>query len=255
MKKIYWASLLFGLGLVLIYAFEGYYMDFIGVFSNAFPMFISGACAVASMFALRKYWEGLGSKLTRVWLLFSVGATFWFFGELTWGIYALVLGVDIPYPSIADAFWLFGYIPFFFALVSYLSMVRPAVSKEILAVSSATVSVGAVTSSFLFIIPAVTEETDTLTRITNVAYPSLDLLLLALSILGLMVFTTTKLKGKIEKVWVFLNAGILMNVVADSSFSYTTAQGTYYAGHPLELFFHFGYLAFLLAFYLHTKEL
>jgi len=47
----------------------------------------------------------------------------------------------------------------------------------------------------------------------------------------------------------------LMNVVADSSFSYTTAQGTYYAGHPLELFFHFGYLAFLLAFYLHTKEL
>jgi len=244
-----------GTGLMLIYAFESYYMDFMFLFSNAFPPFIAGASAIASIFALRKYWGGLSSRLTRVWINFTLGLTFWFFGELTWGIYALAIGVEIPYPSIADGFWLIGYIPFFFALTSYLSLIRPAVSKRILTVAPTSVSINAVASSVLFIIPAVIEETDTLTRIINLAYPSLDILLFAFSILGLLVFATTRLKGKIEKAWVLLSVGLLMNVIADSLFSYTTAQNIYYNGHPLELFFHFGYLSFLLAFYLHTKEL
>lgn len=230
-------------------------MDFMNVFSNVFPLFCAGASVVASMFALKKYWERLGSRLTQVWIYFTLGITFWFLGELTWGIYTLALGVEIPYPSIADGFWLIGYIPFLFALTSYLSIVRPAISKGILTVASTIVSISAVASSSLFIIPAVVEETDTLTRIINVAYPSLDLLLFACSILGLLVFTTTRLAGKIEKGWILLNVGILMNVIADSLFSYTTAQDTYYNGHPLELFFHFGYLSFTLAFYLHIKEL
>jgi len=247
--------LLVGIGLVLMYVFESYYMDFMSVFSNVFPPFISGASVVASIFALRRYWVGLGSRLTRVWIYFTLGVAFWFFGELTWAIYTLILGVEIPYPSIADAFWLIGYVPFSLALTVYLSLVRPAVSKETLAVASTTVSFNAVASSLLFIIPAALEETDLMTRITNVAYPSLDLLLFAFSILGLLVFTTTRLKGKIEKVWMLLSAGILMNVIADSLFSYTTAQDTYYSGHPLELLYHLGYLSFLLAFYLHTKEL
>jgi len=242
-------------GLVLIYAFESYYMDFMFVFSNFFPPFIAGASVVTSMFALRKYWEGLGSRLTRVWIYFTLGVTSWFLGELIWGIYALALGVEIPYPSIADGFWLIGYIPLFLALTSYLLMFRPAVSKGTLAVASTTVFIIAIVFSFLFIIPAVVAKEETFTRITNVAYPSLDLLLFALSILGLLVFTTTRLKGKMDKVWILLNAGILMNVIADSLFSYTTAQEIYYDGHPLELFFHFGYLLFLLAFYIHTKEL
>jgi len=230
-------------------------MDSMNFFSNIFPPFIAGAAAVASMFALRHYWGGFGARLSRVWLYFALGMIFWFLGELTWGIYALVIGVEIPYPSIADGFWLIGYVPLFFALTSYLSLIRPAVSKSILTVASTSVSINAIASSVLFIIPAVVEETDTLTRIINLAYPSSDILLFALSILGLLVFATTRLKGKIEKVWVLLIVGLLMNVIADSLFSYTTAQNIYYNGHPLELFFHFGYLSFLLAFYLHTKEL
>jgi hypothetical protein len=43
--------------------------------------------------------------------------------------------------------------------------------------------------------------------------------------------------------------------VADLLFSYTTLQGTYYNGHPLELFYHWGYILYALAFYVHTKEL
>jgi hypothetical protein len=46
-----------------------------------------------------------------------------------------------------------------------------------------------------------------------------------------------------------------MDVVADLLFSYTTLNGTYHDGHWLELFFHWGYILFALAFYTHRKEL
>jgi len=46
-----------------------------------------------------------------------------------------------------------------------------------------------------------------------------------------------------------------MFALGDSIFSYTTAQGLYYEGHSLELFFHLGDLMLALAFYIHIKSL
>ena len=46
-----------------------------------------------------------------------------------------------------------------------------------------------------------------------------------------------------------------MNVFGDLMLSYTNLNGAYYSGHPLELFFHIGYIFFALAFYTHTKQL
>jgi len=89
----------------------------------------------------------------------------------------------------------------------------------------------------------------------DLAYPSLDLLLLAEAITGFLVFTTTRLKGRIGKAWFLINAAILANVFADMSFSYITLNNTYYNGHPIELLFHWGYLFFALAFFVHAREL
>jgi hypothetical protein len=255
LRKIYWVLLLIGIGLVLVYGFRNFYMDFMFVFSSIFRPLIAGATVIASMFALREYWERLSNIFTRIWLYFVHGLIFWFLGELAWGTHILVFGVEIPYPSIADAFWLIGYIPLFLALTSYLWLVRPAISKRILTLTIVTVFSIAVVYWLIFVIPTVLSEADAVTRIVDVAYPSLTLLLFALSILGLMVFSTTRLKGKLDEVWILLNAGVLMRVIAVSSFCYTTAQGIFCQGHPLELFYFIGYLLFTVAFYLHIKEL
>jgi hypothetical protein len=63
------------------------------------------------------------------------------------------------------------------------------------------------------------------------------------------------MNGKLGKSWLLINLGILSNVCGDILFSYTTLQETYYNGHLLELFYHFSYIFFLLASYIHTKEL
>jgi hypothetical protein len=63
------------------------------------------------------------------------------------------------------------------------------------------------------------------------------------------------LKGDLGKSWALISGGILLNVFGDVLFSFTVSRGTYYAGHPVDLLFDFAYVFFLLAFYVHVKEL
>jgi len=122
-------------------------MDSMKIFSNAFPPFIAGATVITASFALRRYWGGLSSKLTQVWVCFAIGIFFWFLGELTWAIYSLILNIAIPYPSIADAFWLTGYVPLILALTAYLWLMKPAISKPTLATASTIVLILGILSS------------------------------------------------------------------------------------------------------------
>ena len=50
-----------------------------------------------------------------VWL--STGLMFWFSAEVIWAFTRQVLGIEIPYPSIADGAWIVGYG--FFAIYIY----------------------------------------------------------------------------------------------------------------------------------------
>ena len=255
MRKAYWAGITVATALAIIYTLQGYYLELIFVFSNVFAPFIAGLAVAASFFALKRYWDTPSSRLSRVWLGFTLGMTLWFLGELGWATYVLVLGIEIPYPSIADVFWLSGYVPLFMALDLYIRLFRPALFKRMYFLAAVLVSI---LSGTLFIVlapPILQAEEDVMTKIVSIAYPALDLILVSEAILGLLIFTMTKLKGRIGVAWLFINAGILMNVIADILFSYTTLQGTYYEGHPLELFFHWGYILFALGFYTHMKEL
>jgi len=248
---IYKASLILMVGLALIYTFQGYYPEFIWFFSNAFPPVIAGAAVVSAGLSLEKYWYKVRERFSMVWLCFTFGLIFWFVGEAVWMGYTLVWGVEIPYPSVADAFWLVGYVPFFIALYFYVKIFGSALSKKTLAISIAATAILSLLISITLITPILGAEEDLLTLIVDFAYPLLDIALFSVSLLGLLIF----LNGKLGKSWMLINAGILSDVAADILFSYTTAQGIYYTGHLLELLYHFGYLSFLLAFYVHTKEL
>ena len=214
---------------------------------------VAGLAALLSAVALLKYWGNLQDKFSRIWLCFTLGMGFWFLGELIWAVYALFLGVEIPYPSIADLLWLVGYVPLIIALQLYIHAFRFAISKTMYAVTAVAVSVAALIVFAFLALPVLAEapETGTITLIVDLAYPALDLSLFSMAFRGLLIF----LQGNIARAWMLINAAIVMTSVADILFSFTTLQGTYYNGHPLELFFHMGYLFFALAFYTHRNEL
>jgi len=257
LRIIYWLCLITAIILAVVYAFQNFYPDFMYTFSNVFSPFIATVAVLSSFFAMRKYWDNIGSQLSKIWLCFTLGMFLWFLGEIGWAIYTMVLNVEIPYPSIADIFWLSGYVPIFFALLLYIQIIQPAISARMFFASGTIVAcVSAVAFPPLMLpVLADTSQQDLVTLGISLAYPSLDLALFLEAILGLLVFTATRLKGRVGMAWHFMNAAILSNVVADMAFSYTTMEGTYYNGHPLELLFHVGYLLFALAFYVHSREL
>jgi len=256
-KLAYALCLVVALGLVFVYALQRSFPDFIYTFSNVVPPFIAGAAVLSSFFALRKYWESFGSRLSEIWLSFAAGMILWFLGELGWALYTMVLGIEIPYPSIADVFWLVGYVPLFIALLLYIQLFQPAISSRMFFGAAAIVA-GATAATFLTLMMPVlagASEQDFITLSISFAYPALDLALFLEAIIGLLVFTFTRMKSRVGRAWHFINSAILLNAVADMSFSYFTLEGTYYNGHPQELLFHFGYLLFALAFYVHSREL
>jgi len=257
LKIAYFATLTTVLGIVMIYVFHGFYNDSMYAFSNVFPPFIAGVAVLSSFLALRRYWEDLGSLMSKIWLCFALGMFLWFLGELGWAFYTMILGIEIPYPSIADAFWLSGYVPLFIALLLYIQIIRPAISWRLFSVAAGIVIVGTVLVSSSLMIPvlATSSEQDSITLSISLAYPVLDLALLFEAILGLLVFTVTSLKSHIGVAWHIMNAAISSTALADLAFSYTNLDATYYNGHPLELLYHVSYLLFALAFYVHSKEL
>jgi len=253
MKTAYFAGVLLGAILAFIYLFQDQYPDFMAFFSNAFPPMIAGAAVVSSSFALKKYWGKLEDKFSKIWLGFTLGMIFWFLGELGWSIYTLLLNVEIPYPSIADIAWLIGYIPLMAAFHWYMRTFQFTVSKTLYRGGATIIAFICLGLFAYFLAPVFAEraETEIVTLTVDVAYPALDLALLGYSLLALLIF----LRGKIGIAWSLISAAVLMDVLADMLFTYTTLRGTYYSGHPLELLFHFGYILYALAFYTHLKEL
>lgn len=242
--------------LVLIYGFQGFYPDSMYAFSNTVTIFVSGLAVLSSFLALRKYWDTIKSRLSRIWLGFTLGMLFWFLGELGWFVYTMILNVEIPYPSLADIFWLAGYVPLFLALLFYVQLFQPVISRRLFLISGFIVACVSILTFPLLIMPVLAEApSDFAILFIDLAYPSLDLMLFLESVLGLSVFTIAKVKSRVGTAWHIINAAILVNVLGDMTFSYTTLNGTYYNGHLQELLFLSGYLLFALAFYVHSKEL
>ena len=247
---LYKITLVTAVALTLIYAFQGFYPEFISPLSNVVFPIVASAAVFSSAFALRKYGPK-PNKFLMIWLCFTVGMTLWFLGELSWAVYTFALNVEIPYPSIADIFWLVGYVPLLLALFVYCRLFASVLSKRTMALITAVICVLGVLVSVALIVPITGIEENLATLAIDLAYPLLDIALLSMALVGLVIFQ----KGSMGKSWLLIILGILLNVAGDMIFSYTTAQGTYYNGHLSELLFIYGYLFFMLAFYVHTKEL
>lgn len=249
-SPIYKIALILLAGLIALYAFQAYYPMFMSVFSNSFLAVIAGAAVICSGFSLQKYWYKAKEQFSIVWLFFTLGLFLWFVGEAIRVGYTLVWNMEMPYPSLADFFWLGGCIPLFLALYLYVEIFRSVLSRGILA-ASMTVTLGLALFISVSVITPVVKTEDVITRIVGFLYPILDTALLSMTFLGLLIF----LKGSLGKSWAFICSGVLLNAWADVLFSYTELRRTYYAGHPIELLYAVSYLFFLLAFYIHVKEL
>jgi hypothetical protein len=238
-------------GVSLVFAFQGFYPDYIGTLSNFLPAICAFAAFGSSLSCMRRYGFTLRLNFEAVWFLFTLGTGLWVLAESSWAFYYFVLKVAVPYPSLADIFYIGGYLPVMAGLVGYLSTFRVALSKRRLGFAVGVIA-AAIALALIFILPV--ELAQSLTPVqflTDMIYPLLDLTLLSLAVLSLSIF----IGGSIAKWWMIFGVGAALYVIADEFFLYQVANGTYYNGSVDDLFFLLGYLTFALAFYAHRKEM
>jgi len=250
MRWLYVLSLVYSLTLAIVYGVGQLNLDFMMVFSNVLFPATAAAASVASFLTLKRYARhNPKPPFSAAWISFSSGIILWFLGELTWAIYVVYLAMK-PFPSIADVFYLAGYVFLFLALFLILKLFKPSLSPLIVGATAGVTTLLTVVVSYSLLAPIFTSGDEAFTTGLAVSYPVFDVGLFSLAFPMLLIF----LEGSISKAWFFITLGIILNIAADLFFSYAELQGFNYEGHPFELFWLWGYVAFLLGFSVHRRE-
>jgi hypothetical protein len=212
-------------------------------------MAVSGACSLLGFLVVRKW--GFKGKFGVAHLGLFLAVFFWFLGETVWGIYEVVLHVDVPYPSIADSFYLAGYVPAFIGMGQFLWFFRKGFTPRKLAVASLSGLVIVLTCSVVLLYPLMIESADMLTKLFDVGYPLLDTFLVVFAVMTVMSLG----KGSFANDWLWIALGLLLSGLGDIAFSYGTLMGWYYSGHPIEILYLWSYLSLALGFAHQTRSL
>ncbi|HKV89227.1 MAG TPA: hypothetical protein VJT78_14630 [Candidatus Dormibacteraeota bacterium] len=195
----------------------------------------AAACGLAATRAQGK--DRLG------WALMGTSAGLWSAGEVVWSIYEVILGVPTPYPSLADAGFLAA-VPFAIAGIrAFWSDAALGTSARWRVWFDGTIVAMALTSTaWGFGLRTVWESPST-TKLLDLAYPVGDILTGTVLILAIRRATGQQ-KGRMA----LLLVGIASYSVADSAFSYLTAQGAFGSvGNVIDTGWFAGYLLIALA--------
>ncbi|HEX2754804.1 MAG TPA: EAL domain-containing protein [Candidatus Limnocylindrales bacterium] len=140
---------------------------------------------------------------------------------------AIELVGEVPYPSLADAFYLAGYLALVGG-VTGLARGRLSGGDRTPLIDGAILAAGA--ASILWIVvmrPSIVGQVDVLAATVSLAYPCMDLVILALAF-------RVVLSGDRPAYLNLLLAGLAIYFAADIIYAMAVLDGTYVDGHPVD---------------------
>ena len=195
------------------------------------------------------------SEYSKTFGFLTVGLGLWFTAEITWTYYQLGLGVETPFPSLADVFWLAGYVPLTYHLYRIYNTVTIKVTdRDTMIVISAIVA--AILAFLLYLVFSLSvQPQDMLGLIINLTYPVLDAMLLIPAIVILWSFR----RGEPAYThWVMISLFIIFVTVADIGFDYALAVNEDSASQQewvWDMFYNAGYLSIAAALFWYSRYL
>ncbi|MGQ0434699.1 MAG: diguanylate cyclase domain-containing protein [Microthrixaceae bacterium] len=187
--------------------------------------------------------SGRGRTVDRTpWLLLGAAMVLWGIGEVLWTWCEVIVGDEVPYPSIADISYL-GAVPF--AVAGLLAFTRGSRSTFHL---RTLLDACLVAASLLFITWALVlgpawraDDSSLAVHAVTVAYPITDLILAALALI-IVQSDTTRDRWSLRMV----AAAMLLMATADSAFTWIITYGTFSSSNPITMLWPTAYL--LIAF-------
>ncbi len=166
------------------------------------------------------------------WYLLAIGVACFFLGDAVLDFYGLVLHVNIPFPSFADAFYLAGY-PFVFAGVLRLSRdPNLAVRREDYA-DVAIVSMGALAISWHFLMNSYVHDASLTTfgKLVILAYPIMDIALIFIVFRALLFGAASLPFHKL------IAMGLIGMFAGDFAYDLLVLHNGYQTGNPVDALF------------------
>ncbi|MGB8449586.1 MAG: hypothetical protein WCE25_07700 [Nitrososphaeraceae archaeon] len=190
-------------------------IDLTAVLTSGAAFFTSGTAILFAYLGKHK----LGSYR---WLF--TGLMFWFSAEVIWAFTRQVLGIEIPYPSIADGAWIVGYG--FFAIYIYrilekMGKTNPIDKNMVVLISVAVaLSLAYVLNLTYGVADLLSAAQDITATVVSFAYPVLDGLLLVPSMVILWSFR----KGDpSSNQWKMMSVSFILLTIGDIGFCYCFA--------------------------------
>ena len=184
-------------------------------------------------------------RVRLAWGLFGASALSWGLGEVIWSWYEVFQGQDVPFPSAADAGYLLA-IP-----LTILGIFAFTSAPSRLASRGETVLAGSIAALSLLLIAwaaglgavYATSEQSVDAQFIGLAYPVSDIVIMTV----LVVALRRARRPEVPRMLMLLG-GIALIALADSTFAYMTAAGTYSSsGTVLDAGWFIGYLLIALA--------
>lgn len=186
------------------------------------------------------------NNLGKAALMLALCAGSWAIAEHVWIVEELVYN-EKPFPSLADLFYVIGYLFLIVFSLYYLKPMKNQVNRKIF--------LFAVALSVFVVVPSLE-----ITFVSNsdisgfelalaALYPILDGIILVPAIIAIILF----LKGEVGSMWILTSLAILALLGGDSGFLITQMNDSYYTGHPIEIMFYWSYVLFSFGVYSHLK--
>ena len=217
----------FGL-IIAIAAVNGFVTFIMGAENNFayFDFLRIGTIASATVlsFAVFKK-QGSGGLFGRAYTGLAVGLAMWLIAESIWGYYEVVLGVESPFPSIADAFWLGAYGGLLYYVFSLYKFFGKGVRRYQLVGVIGVIGIFAFFYLQSLISVSLPPEGESLNDYIlpiaiSVAYPVLDVILLVPAVLVVL----NSGKGQLTSIpWAFVS--FILTAIADILLGYSAVTG------------------------------
>lgn len=201
-------------------------------------LFVGIAGAVTISFAIvAKQFNFLTTKSGLSMTLITIGFALWTAAEGSWLVYFMI-DAD-PFPSIADVFWIVGYVLFIVAISVNARTIRMKFNQQMLGVWILLSAAIAVIVIGFDIVPLLTEGLDFEIFVT-ILYPIEDILVIIPALAILLKFKS----GEVAKPWGVLILGFILTAVGDILYAFAENAGAYYSPYsPVDLFLMLGYVA------------
>lgn len=211
----------------LVFVFINIFVVGGDLFLFTFNSSLNSPLAIIVTIAAISVWRSMARQETNrlLWSGIMNGWALWALAETVWLVYS-ILEQDVPYPSLADLFWILGYIPLGIGLFTRIRTM-PVRPNRIQSVMIWTVSAAAILVTIFLIFIPIFQSFDPqrlIESILNFLYPLTDVFLMIIILRLLFTYE----EGDYGFGWRLLAIGFVTMTVADLVFTYATWNEIYY---------------------------